>query len=160
MSHLMRADGKIPPAHPSILCYSVMLVAIIAATGYSMFKNVAFFWVGSFCVWRVGIDIYESEHPKGQRSTVTWLSSQGERGYICLYPKPVIFHYCRFSPQAGFLRLAWPKLCQGLKYIWGVAGRRAFQDHPLWPRIRAFSSALNNSCRESICLVRFFFSST
>lgn len=26
------------------------------------------------------------------------------------------------SPQQGFLRLAWQRLCQGLKYRWGVSG--------------------------------------
>lgn len=106
----------------------------------------------------VGIDIYESEHAEWQRSTVSWVSSQGEGVHLCLYPKPVIFHSCRFSPQWQAFYFLHDR---GSAKVWniyeGVRDGAPFQDLPLWLRIRAFSSALNNSCRESICLVRFFF---
>ncbi len=78
----------------------------------------------------VSDDIYVSEHAEWQRSTVTWLLSEGEEKHLCLYPKPVTC--CRFSPTvAGFLRLAWQRLCQSLKYIWGFAGWRAIPGPPI-----------------------------
>lgn len=143
---------KVPPAHPSIKCHSNT-----ADRGISIFYNITFFQVVSFsqrvCV---GIYIYVSKHAEWQRPPVTCLSSQREGGRLCLHL--VIFHCCRFSPP-------WQAFCflhdRGSAKVWniyeGLQDGAPFQGLPLWLRIRAFSLVLNNSCRESICLVRIFF---
>lgn len=144
MSHLMRADGwNCPPAHPSISCYCCRSSPLYFKT----------FHVGSFSLC-VLVFMEVSINRK--------LTFQPGGGIFLPLPKTSLFPFLQVFPTVpGFLLLAWQRLCQGLKYIWrGVRDGAPFQDLPLWLRIRAFSSALNNSCTESICLVRFVLSST
>lgn len=134
---------KCPPVHPSILCYSVM--PTIAADLLFNILKCCFFPSRISFILRVccfGIDINESEHA-GWASGKEWVAKInseltfrprcGQGGVVgggCT--KTSHFPSLQVFPTvAGFLFLAWQRLCQGLKYIWGGAGRRAISGPPI-----------------------------
>lgn len=101
---------------------------------------------------RVCFETYRCENAELQRSTVN-----------CLYSQRAGTSQS-FSMTAG-LTPEWQDLYLlhdgGSAKVWNIYevvwDGTPFQNLPLWFWISAFSSALNNSYRESICLVRFFF---
>lgn len=138
---------KIPSAHPSILCSSLMLLqqkqALLFFKTWLPSKWDHFHFACMLC-----------RHRYLCTRTCRLDFPAKERKGIFASTRNVIFHCCRFSPQFCFLHDS------SSAKLWniyeGFQDGAPFQDLPLWLRIRAFSLVLNNSCRESICLVRFF----
>lgn len=104
-------------------------------------------------------DIYQSAPAGWQWSTVTLLFKQGKRTSLPI-PKTSCFPFLQVfhSLPQPFCFLHDRLSAKAWNIYEGVRDGTPFQDLPLWLWIRAFSSALNNSCSESICLVRFSFS--
>lgn len=140
----------------------VIVCDVIADIGSSIFSSAASFSIFQSFTFSVYIILGLSSKwtctvPK-INSNLTFPSRREQEGIFVCTSNPSLPITAGFPYSVTTFYFLHDRGCAKVWNIYeGVQDGAPFQDLPLWLGIRAFSSALNNSCSESICLVRFIF---